>query len=70
MINNLIDLLNANDFYGISENIEIAKGKNELPNGWGDVFNKIKRHRKMKKETVTWKSIFKKIIPYQWQTRR
>ena len=70
MINNLIDLLNANDFYGISENIEIAKGKNELPNGWSDVFKKIKRHRKMKKETVTWKSIFKKIIPYQWQTRR
>ena len=27
MIKNILDLLNASDWYGISENIEIAKGK-------------------------------------------
>ena len=27
MIKNMIDLLNTNDFYGKSENIDIAKGK-------------------------------------------
>lgn len=29
--------------YGISETIEIAKGKYELPNSWAKGFNQIKR---------------------------
>ena len=27
MIKQIIDLLNSNDWYGVSENIDIAKGK-------------------------------------------
>lgn len=30
MIKLLVDLLHSNEFYGASENIEIAKGKNKL----------------------------------------
>lgn len=29
--------------YGVSETIEIAKGKYELPNSWASTFNQIKR---------------------------
>jgi hypothetical protein len=31
MLKNILQLLQLHDHYGISENIEIAKGKNELP---------------------------------------
>ena len=31
MIRNIIDLLNASDWYGISENVDIAKGKYKAP---------------------------------------
>jgi hypothetical protein len=61
MIQNILDLLNANDFYSVSENVEIAKGKYQIPNGWKDSFNKIKRHSKIKKEVITWKIIWNKI---------
>lgn len=61
MIKNIIELLSIDDYNGISERVEIAKGKNELPNNWKDVFNKIKRHSKMKKEVITWKSLWNKI---------
>lgn len=44
MISNIIDLLKLDEFYGVSENIEIAKGKYKLPMGWKDVWYKIKRH--------------------------
>lgn len=70
MIQNILDLLNTNDYYGVSENIEIAKGKYQLPKGWKDSLYKIKRHRKSKKEVITWKIILNKIIPYQWQIRK
>ena len=49
MIKNIIDLLGKDNFYGISETIEIAKGRNKKPNSWKDVWNKIKRHAKLKK---------------------
>ena len=62
MIQNILDLLNANDFYGVSENVEIAKGKHELPNGWKDAFSKVKRHSKSKREPLTWKAVFNKMI--------
>jgi chitinase len=61
MIKNVIELLSLSDYYGVSETIDIAKGKNELPNSWKDAFTKIKRHRKSNKEVVTWKSIWDKI---------
>jgi hypothetical protein len=31
MIKNIIALLGLNNFYGLSENIDIAKGKYEIP---------------------------------------
>lgn len=31
MIKNVIDLLNLGEFYGVSEDIDIAKGKYKLP---------------------------------------
>jgi hypothetical protein len=31
MIKDIIDLLNTNHFYGVSERVEIAKGKWEMP---------------------------------------
>ena len=39
----ILDLLHSNDFYGVSENIEIAKGKNELIDNFKDGIYKIKR---------------------------
>jgi hypothetical protein len=43
MIRDIIDLLNTGDYYGQSENIDIAKGKYEIPNTWSDTFKNIKR---------------------------
>lgn len=71
MMKNIIDLLNASELYGVSENIEIAKGKYELPKDWKDTFYKIKRYNKSKREVITWKSLWNKIIkPSQWQRKR
>jgi hypothetical protein len=44
-----LDLLRANDWYGQSEIIEIAKGKNELPTNFKGVKQKIKRQWQSKK---------------------
>jgi len=49
MIKNIIDLLNMEDYYGISKNIDIAKGINKRPNNWKDVKEIIKRNWKSKK---------------------
>jgi hypothetical protein len=43
MIREIIDLLNTNHFYGVSERIEIAKGKYEMPLTWKEGLYKIKR---------------------------
>jgi len=40
----ILNLLSLNEYYGVSENIEIAKGKYEMPFTWKDVWYKIKRH--------------------------
>lgn len=61
MIKVLIELLNSSDYYDVSERVEIAKGKYQMPNGWKDSFNKIKRHSKMNKEVLTWKIVWNKI---------
>ena len=39
----ILDLLHSNDFYGVSETIDIAKGENELVTNWRDAKEKIKR---------------------------
>jgi len=46
MIKNIIDLLEIDEHYNISENIEIAKGKYEYINTWKSAWIKIKRHLK------------------------
>ncbi len=51
MIKNMIDLLNTNDFYGKSENIDIAKGKYALPLTWKEVWKNIKRRLWQKRKS-------------------
>lgn len=43
MIKHLIDLLNRNDYYGVSKNIDIAKGKYAIPYSLTDGLKQIKR---------------------------
>lgn len=43
MFKNIITLLQLHDHYGVSENIEIAKGKNELPKTFKKTIPKLKR---------------------------
>ena len=43
MIKNVNELLSFNEYYGISENIEIAKGKYEYITSWKRAWEKIKR---------------------------
>jgi hypothetical protein len=49
MIKNIIDLLAMDDFYGISHNVDIAKGINKRPNSWKAFKELMKRHWKSKK---------------------
>jgi hypothetical protein len=48
MVKNIIDLLQLHSYEGISERVEIAKGKHAFPNKWSDVWKKIKRYTKIK----------------------
>ena len=43
MMKNILYLLNSNDFHKVSEDVDIAKGKYQLPVTWKDVKNFIKR---------------------------
>lgn len=49
MIAQTIELLQTLPFYGVSEEVEIAKGKYEKSNSFKKYFNKIKRQIKYKK---------------------
>jgi hypothetical protein len=49
MVKNIIDLLNTNDFYGVSKKIDIAKGIYGIPTSLGDAKKQIKRIWKSKK---------------------
>jgi hypothetical protein len=44
MISQVLNILAADDFYGVSDNIEIAKGKYEIIHTWKDAWYKLKRH--------------------------
>lgn len=46
MLKNIIQLLQLNDHYRVSENIESAKGKNELPKSFKQGYRQIKRELK------------------------
>lgn len=43
MIKNIVDMLQVSDFYKESENIDFAKGKNQIPKTWKGLVNNIKR---------------------------
>jgi len=49
MIKKIIDLLNSSEFYGCTENIEIAKGKYELKDSLKEAFKQGKRLGYVKK---------------------
>ena len=51
MIKQIIELLNALPHYQQSENIEIAKGKYEMPTSINKVGNQIKRNYQWHKKT-------------------
>ena len=44
MIKNIIDLLNASDWYINDEDIDIAKGKYKSPETWNEIKKSIKRN--------------------------
>ena len=46
MLKNIITLLQLHEHYGVSENIEIAKGKNELPKSFKQGYRQSKRELK------------------------
>ena len=43
MIKNIIDLLNLYDWYGVSENVDIAKGKYRAVRNWDEAKKQLKR---------------------------
>jgi hypothetical protein len=43
MIKGIIELLNTGNHYGVSERIDIAKGKYQMPTTWKDLWKYIKR---------------------------
>ena len=50
MITVIIELLQSDAHYGVSEEVERAKGKYKLTTNPTDVANKIKRGRKLNKK--------------------
>ncbi len=44
MIATIVELLSLDEFKGVSQNIEIAKGKYEIKDTWKKGFNQIKRN--------------------------
>jgi len=56
MITDILNMLRIDDFYGKSDNIEIAKGRYKLPTTVKDVFKQTKRERKYIKTGFQWKS--------------
>ena len=50
MIATIIQLLQLNDYYGVSETIDIAKGKYELPKSLKQGIKQIKRDLKWQKQ--------------------
>lgn len=46
MIKDIIDLLTSAPFYNVSDRVEIAKGKNEIPLTLKQGWDKIKRNWK------------------------
>lgn len=51
MIKGLIELLNTSEYYGVSERVEIAKGKHQIPLTWKDGWKKIIRIKWLKRKS-------------------
>jgi hypothetical protein len=49
MIKQIIDIIVLTEFYGVSENMDIAKGKYKLPSSFGECGRLLKRIWKSKK---------------------
>jgi hypothetical protein len=49
MIKQIIDIIVLTEFYGVSENMDIAKGKYKLPSSVGECGRLLKRIWKSKK---------------------
>jgi len=45
----ILDILRADNFYNVSETIEIAKGKNKMPETLKEGFKQLKRQWQIKK---------------------
>ncbi len=43
MIKNIIDLLNTGNFYGVSKNVDFAKGSRKIPYNWKQLKELLKR---------------------------
>ena len=50
MIGEIIKLVQADEWRGVSQRVEIAKGKNKLKRNWADVRTHIKRLAKWPKK--------------------
>jgi len=44
MIKQILELLNITDWYGVSENVDIAKGKYKAVSDWSEAKKQIKRY--------------------------
>ncbi len=51
MMKGLIEMLNASKYYGVSERVEIAKGKYQIPITWKDAWKKIIREIWLKRKS-------------------
>lgn len=50
MIPLIFEMLHLTEHYGQSQAIEIAKGKNELPENWKQTINQLKREKAWQKK--------------------
>lgn len=50
MLKQTIELLQMEDFYNVSENVEIAKGKYKIPQGISEGLTQIKRQWRLKRQ--------------------
>jgi hypothetical protein len=51
MMKGLIEMLNASKYYGVSDRVEIAKGKYQIPITWKDAWKKIIRELWLKRKS-------------------
>lgn len=53
MIGKVIELLHTDEWYGVSDKVEIAKGKYEKVTTWRSMWRYIKRSRKNVRKTIS-----------------